>query len=95
MDMCELCGRSDVKCTVHHLTPKEQGGTFEPTAVLCVACHKQIHAIYSNHELASRLDSIQKLKEDDKIRRFLKWIRKQPGTKIVTTRKSTDRKRRK
>ncbi|MCA0987645.1 HNH endonuclease [Guptibacillus algicola] len=92
---CELCGRSGVTCTVHHLTPKEEGGTFEPTANLCVACHKQIHALYSNQELAIRLNTVRKLKEDEKIRRFLKWIKKQPPTKRVKVSKSNEKNRKK
>lgn len=95
MEVCELCGRSDVTCTIHHLTPKEEGGTFKPTALLCVPCHKQIHALYTNQELAIRLDTVSKLKEDDKIRRYLKWIKKQPGTKSVKTKKSNERKQKK
>ncbi|KHF27079.1 hypothetical protein LR68_04086 [Anoxybacillus sp. BCO1] len=50
--ICELCGRDDVVFTAHHLTPKEYGGT--ETAKLCFPCHKQIHALYTNEELASR-----------------------------------------
>lgn len=95
MDTCELCGRSGVTCTVHHLTPKEEGGAFEPTALLCTACHKQIHALYSNKELAVRLNSVKKLKEDDQIRRFLKWIKKQPPSKKVKIKKSNAKKRKK
>ncbi|WP_347551016.1 HNH endonuclease [Pseudalkalibacillus hwajinpoensis] len=95
MDVCELCGRSVVKGTSHHLTPKEEGGTFKPTAFLCVPCHKQIHAIYTNQELSVRLDSIKKLKEDDKIRCYLKWIKKQPGTKSIKIKKSHERSRKK
>jgi hypothetical protein len=44
---CELCGRKEVETTIHHLTPKEMGGTFLPTAKLCIACHKQVHAVYT------------------------------------------------
>lgn len=29
---CELCLREDIDITVHHLTPKEMGGIFLPTA---------------------------------------------------------------
>ncbi|PWW27752.1 hypothetical protein DFO73_10762 [Cytobacillus oceanisediminis] len=39
---CELCLREEVEITIHHLTPKEMGGTFLPTANLCIPCHKQI-----------------------------------------------------
>jgi len=48
MGKCELCGREDVEVTIRHLTPKEMGGTFMPTAELCIPCHKQIHALFPN-----------------------------------------------
>jgi 5-methylcytosine-specific restriction enzyme A len=89
---CELCLRADTDITIHHLTPKELGGTFLPTAKLCVPCHKQIHAIYMNAELAVRLNSIELLQQDDKIRKYLKWIRKQPSSKLTKARKSNERK---
>jgi hypothetical protein len=38
---CELCLREEVEITVHHLTPKEMGGTFLPTAKLGIPCNKQ------------------------------------------------------
>lgn len=92
---CELCKRQEVETTEHHLTPKEMGGTFMPTAMLCIPCHKQIHALYTNDELAVRLNTIQDLRSDPKIASFIKWIRKQPSSKLVRTRKSNERKKRK
>src|SRR6478735_5973461 len=74
MSKCELCEREDVDTTVHHLLPKEMGGTFGPTAHLCIPCHKQIHALYTNEEIAARLTTIQDLKKDPQLSRFLKWI---------------------
>ncbi|MGG3891777.1 HNH endonuclease [Metabacillus fastidiosus] len=93
MDVCELCERKLVETTVHHLLPKEMGGTFGPTANLCIPCHKQIHALYTNKEIAVRLTTIQELKEDEQLSRYLKWIRKQPSTKLMKIKKSNDRKR--
>jgi 5-methylcytosine-specific restriction enzyme A len=92
---CELCDREDVIITVHHLTPKEMGGAFEPTANLCVSCHKQIHALYTNEELAIRLNTIEALQHDEKMSSFLKWIRKQPASKLPKMKKSNERKRKK
>ncbi|MGD6801546.1 HNH endonuclease [Rossellomorea vietnamensis] len=88
---CELCMREEVETTRHHLTPKEEGGTFLPTAQLCKACHKQIHSLYTNEELAARLSTIESLRKDEKIGKFVKWIRKQPSTKLVRSRKSKER----
>ncbi|MBD0405721.1 HNH endonuclease [Bacillus sp. 1021] len=91
---CELCGRRHVRLTEHHLTPKEEGGTFLPTAMLCIPCHKQIHALYTNRELAARLAGIEELRHDPKLARFVKWIRKQPPEKLVKTKKAKERKKR-
>ncbi|MGN1401462.1 MAG: HNH endonuclease [Bacillus sp. (in: firmicutes)] len=90
---CQLCGRHPVIMTKHHLTPKELGGTLLPTAMLCIPCHKQIHALYTNEEIAARLTTIKELQADPKLAKFLKWIRKQPAERLPRTRKSNDRKK--
>ncbi|WP_234978390.1 HNH endonuclease [Bacillus tuaregi] len=90
---CELCGRHGVETTVHHLLPKEMGGTFGDTALLCIPCHKQIHALYSNTEIAARLSTLQELRNDEKISSFIKWLRRQPPTKIMKIKKSKERRK--
>ncbi|PAF19909.1 hypothetical protein CHH69_12350 [Terribacillus saccharophilus] len=88
---CKLCGRDEVTLTEHHLIPKEMGGTFLDTAMICIPCHKQIHALYTNEELAARLPSIEALRTDEKLSKYIKWIRKQPAGRFVRTRKSNSR----
>ncbi|MFJ7756067.1 HNH endonuclease [Peribacillus muralis] len=85
---CELCQRDGIELTVHHLIPREEGGSHLPTAALCKSCHKQIHALYSNKELAIRLYTIALLKDDDSLKKYIKWIKKQPATKAVKIKKS-------
>ncbi|MBA2877525.1 hypothetical protein HNR63_000559 [Anoxybacillus kamchatkensis] len=89
--ICELCERDDVVLTAHHLTPKEYGGT--ETAKLCVPCHKQIHALYTNEELASRLYTIERLQHDERIASFIRWIRKQPADRLPKIKKAKRQKR--
>jgi 5-methylcytosine-specific restriction enzyme A len=91
-NVCELCEREPVKTTVHHLIPREEGGNYGPTANLCVPCHKQIHAIYTNKELALRLHTLEDIKRDEQFSKFLKWIRKQPSSASVKIKKSNERK---
>lgn len=91
---CELCGRSPVETTVHHLTPREEGGSHGQTADLCRTCHKQIHALYTNKELAVRLNTVEMLRQDEKISKYIKWIRKQPAQTLLRVRKSNERKQR-
>ena len=89
MDQCELCGRSPITTTVHHLVPREKGGALLPTALLCKACHRQIHALYTNNDLVSLgLTTIIRLRQDPRIVAYLKWIRKQPPGSEPKLRKS-------
>ena len=89
---CRLCDRNQVELTLHHLTPREEGGNHLPTVELCIPCHKQIHALYTNKELAIRLMTLERLKEDEEIKKYLKWIRKQYPKTLIKTRKSNERK---
>ena len=91
--LCELCGRREVVLTEHHLTPREEGGAFLPTAFLCIPCHKQVHALYTNQELAVRLNTLDALRQDEKLVPYIKWIRKQPASKLVKTKKSRQRRK--
>lgn len=92
--ICALCERENVEITVHHLTPKEEGGRHKPTANLCIPCHQYIHAQYSNKELAVRLNTIASLQDDERIKKFIKWIQKQPSTTLVKTRRANDKPKR-
>ncbi|WP_280768829.1 HNH endonuclease [Salipaludibacillus daqingensis] len=95
MGRCELCERESVILTEHHLIPKEEGGAHLKTAFLCKPCHKQIHHLYTNKELALRLGTVERLQNDEKIIRFLRFIRKQPSSASIKLKKSNDRKQRK
>ncbi|MEH7109427.1 HNH endonuclease [Bacillus sp. JJ1764] len=92
MSTCELCRRSEVEIKIHHLLPKEMGGTFGAIAELCIPCHKQIHALYTNEEISARLTTVKELREDQQLQSFIKWIRKQPATKLMKINKSNNRK---
>ncbi|MFD2673294.1 HNH endonuclease [Marinicrinis sediminis] len=85
---CELCGRTEIDLTVHHLVPKEEGGVHLPTADLCIACHKQIHALFTNQELAVNLNTAARLRAEPRMAAFVKWVRKQPSSTQIQIRKS-------
>ena len=87
--ICELCKRQGIiKITEHHLVPKEVGGAKLPVALLCQDCHKQIHALYTNKELAMRLNTIAALEKDERVARYLRYIKNQPPNKNITIKKS-------
>lgn len=88
---CELCCREMDKLTVHHLIPRQYSKRKKldigPTINICSACHKQIHALFDNKQLAKELNTLAKLQQEPKIKKFLSWIKKQdPNKKVVVRR---------
>lgn len=87
INICELCDRRMESLTVHHLVPrqtaKRRGEAAGTTIDICGACHKQIHILFTNRELAQEFNSAAKLKHHPDMAKFLHWVRKQdPGKKV-------------
>ena len=76
---CELCGR-EIETTTHHLIPKNRKES--PTVQLCQPCHKQVHATFTHHELKQEYNTIEALREADRLESFVRWIRKTDKTEI-------------
>ena len=86
--ICELCNRSVSTLTKHHLIPLEKGGKKFETLSLCPTCHKQIHALFTNRELATHFHTLESLKRDQKIIKYLKFIENIPADSHVNIKKS-------
>lgn len=80
MKTCALCGRelgtNEDNINKHHLVPKEYGGKI--TVVLHRICHRKIHSIFSNKELAKRYHTIDNLLSHPLIQAFVKWVKSKP-----------------
>lgn len=89
---CQLCERDvpSALITLHHLTPKQKGGKAEDRTPLCRPCHKQLHATFSNNDLAKLYDTIQGLQAAPLLQPFLRWIRKQKPERNFRTIESND-----
>lgn len=86
--ICPLCERSIPKSQrdEHHLIPKSHGGRH--TAVLHRICHRQIHAIFTETELARQYSTIELLKQQEEMAGFIAWVRLKPDDFFERTRKS-------
>lgn len=82
---CELCFRSWIPLTYHHLIPRsvhakalKRGWHDEwelnKVAWLCRACHSFVHRCASNEELAREWDSVEKLMGREDVRGFVEWV---------------------
>jgi 5-methylcytosine-specific restriction enzyme A len=72
---CALCERKVSQVTKHHLIPKSQGG--REVVNLCQPCHKTLHSFFTNQTLLKELHTIESLRAEPDIARYLDWIRKQ------------------
>ncbi len=86
--ICPLCERNIPKSQrdEHHLIPKSHGGS--QTAVLHRICHRQIHAIFTETELARQYSTIEQLKLQADMVGFIAWVRLKPDDFFERTRKS-------
>lgn len=86
---CKLCQRDVAVLTEHHLTPRSKlkKGENTPKIWICGACHRQIHALFSNQRLADELNTPQSLRDEPQMQKFLGWMRKQDPEKNVKVRK--------
>ena len=86
---CALCGREET-LTRHHLIPRtrhrhKRNKRLFPrefvreTVGLCPPCHKQIHALFSEKALEEKLRTIETLREESEMKKFLEWIRAKPA----------------
>ena len=79
---CPLCLRPiprDVPQSLHHLVPKLKGGKGGPVVLLHHICHKEIHARFSEAQLARQLNSAEALRAAPELQAFLAWIAKRPA----------------
>jgi hypothetical protein len=90
---CSLCDRAvpAVLITQHHLTPRQKGGRHDQRVPLCKPCHKQIHATFSNAQLARELADLRLLRACPQLQPFLRWIRRQKPDRNFRTMMSNDR----
>ena len=89
-DPCELCKRTTCPLTEHHLIPRTLHGNKKARekfgkdemkrrkAMLCRPCHSQIHDLYTEKELGWTLNTINVLKAQADVIKWIEWVQKRP-----------------
>jgi len=95
---CELCGREE-ELQSHHLIPRSRNKSkhnkkknksdmgrkekLEQVAMLCGPCHKQLHTLIENSELARDYYELDFIRLHPGMAKFIDWIsNKPPGTQV-------------
>jgi 5-methylcytosine-specific restriction endonuclease McrA len=88
---CPLCGRPIPKSQqdAHHLLPKSRGG--RATTLLHRICHRQVHALLSETELARDYASAEALRAHPEVAKFIAWVKTKPPEFSQRARKSARR----
>ncbi|MEZ5657144.1 MAG: HNH endonuclease signature motif containing protein [Burkholderiaceae bacterium] len=75
---CPICERPipPSQADAHHWVPKSHGGRV--TDNLHRICHRQIHALFSERELATEFHDPQVLRAHPLMRRFIDWVSRKP-----------------
>jgi len=93
---CALCER-ETEVTRHHLVPQCRHGKRrvrlrydreqlkrQLIVPLCRPCHKQVHAVLSEKELERDYPTVEALRAQPELAKFIAWIRtRPPGASVV------------
>lgn len=77
-EICPLCGREIPKDQQdkHHLVPRLKGG--KATELMHRICHRQIHALFTEAELAKSYSTVDALLAHPDIQKFVQWVQTKP-----------------
>lgn len=79
---CPLCDRmlEPEDSDRHHLIPKQKGGKKGPCVDIHLFCHRKIHSLFTNQELAKKLNTIEALRAEPEIEKFVEWVSGKPSS---------------
>jgi len=90
--LCPLCHRPMIpgpSLDRHHPVPKSRGG--QETVTMHKICHRAIHAMLTERELAEDFTDFDKLRAHATLAQFIAWVRKRPPEYYDRTRWSKER----
>lgn len=76
---CPVCGRAMLagpSIDRHHWVPKSKGG--RETDFIHVVCHRMIHRVFNERELATTYADPGTVRAHPEIQRFVVWVRRKP-----------------
>lgn len=93
-DKCPICNRDMINGSYndHHFIPKSFGGKEKIT--IHKICHDKIHHTFSEREIFNYYNTIERILENEEIKKFIKWVRKK-SPDFYSRNKDTEVRRRK
>lgn len=87
--ICPICERQipTAQRDALYLIPKSKGG--RETQFLHRICNRQIHALFTEKELANVYNNVETLLSHPEMLAFVSWVKTKPNSFIERSRKST------
>ncbi len=60
----------------HHFIPKSQGGTADDWQWVHRICHRKLHSLFTDQELAELYSTPQAIHAHPQMASFIKWVRR-------------------
>lgn len=86
--MCQRLVPQDQR-DAHHLVPKMKGGKL--TVAMHRICHRQVHALFTETELAHQYNTAEALLSHPEIQKFVAWVSTKPDNFFERTRRTVRR----
>jgi hypothetical protein len=93
--ICQICGR-EAELHPHHLIPqkiwkrimKNKGWKKmlcppAPVIQVCDDCEKTIHALFKLKELAKKFNTLEKLKNEERVKKYVLWVKNKPVGVVI------------
>ena len=95
-NVCSICERAMIKgryIDEHHLIPKAKNGKYTDKILIHRICHDKIHSIWTESELASYYNTVERIRTNSDMMKFIKWVNKKPCDFYTKTKMSNSRRR--
>lgn len=92
-EKCPICKREMItgpSIDRHHFVPKLKGGKV--VTLLHVICHRKLHSVFSESEMAKYYNTSEKCLERDEISSFVKWVQKKDSEYMESHKEHNDKK---
>lgn len=91
---CPICQRIMIEgqsLDKHHFVPKLKGG--KKTTLLHVICHRKLHSIFSESEMAKYYNTPERCIEHLEVKKFIKWVKNKDPEYIESHKEHSNKKR--
>jgi hypothetical protein len=90
---CELHQQEVDYVEKHHLEPRTRRGGKKrgPFIRVCSACAHQLHEIFTIKELQKEYNTLEKLLANEKVQKWIEWIRNKKDLSVCMKRKKKRR----